>query len=274
LRQIDERSAATDAILFKPATAVRLNPDSFYGTPLPPEEPRAKNPPDGAVIDFYLKSAPSAAVTIDVLDGKGAVVRSYSSAPQPPAPRRALPIADYWLSPPSHLTARAGMNRFVWDLRYSPPADDGTGPQVLPGTYTLRLNAAGRTLTQSLDVTADPRSAASPLELQKRFELSISLWRDMKRAEEVIREGNNLRQSGKLSTDGARILGAAAAGRGGRGGGGSGAPTIASVLGAMGAALSVAESADRTPPATAYELARQSARDLDTLLAQWKSLPK
>ena len=66
-------------MLFKPSTAVRLNPDSFYGTPLPPEEPQAKNPPEGALIDFYLKSAPGAAVTLDVLDAKGEVVRSYSS---------------------------------------------------------------------------------------------------------------------------------------------------------------------------------------------------
>jgi hypothetical protein len=274
LRQIDERSAATDAILFKPAAAVRLNPDSFFGTPLPPEEPQAKNPPEGAVIDFYLKSAPAAAVTLDVLDAKGDVVRSYSSAAQAAAPRRAQPIADYWLTPPSHLSARAGMNRFVWDLRYSPPVEEGTnGPQVMAGTYTVRLTAAGKTLTQSLKVTVDPRSTATPLELQKRFDLSISLWRDMRRAAEVMREGNSLRQGGKLNAEGARILGVSAGGRGGRGGDRGGA-TIVSVLGAMGTALSVAESADRTPPATAYDLARQSAKDLNALLAQWKALPK
>ena len=100
LRQIDERTAATEAVLFKPTTAVRLNPDSFYGTPLPPEEPQAKDPPSGAVIDFYLKSAPAEAVKLEVLDAKGEVVRSYSSTPQAPAPRRAQPIADYWLTPP------------------------------------------------------------------------------------------------------------------------------------------------------------------------------
>ncbi|MEO8373143.1 MAG: hypothetical protein ABI806_28415, partial [Candidatus Solibacter sp.] len=275
LRQIDERSAATDAMLFKPATAVRLNPDSFYGTPLPPEEPQAKNPPEDAVIDFYLKSAPAAAVTLDVLNAKGEVVRSYSSTPQTAAPRRAQPIADYWLTPPSHLTARAGLNRFEWDLRYAPPGPEGVvGPQVMAGTYTVRLTAAGKTLTQPLKVTLDPRSTAAPLELQKRFDLAISLWRDMKRAAEVMREGSNLRQSGKLTAEGARILGAAAGGRGGRGGGGSGAPTIASVLSAMGTALGVAESADRTPPATAYELAHQSAKDFNALLEQWKALPK
>ena len=89
-----------------------------------------------------------------------------------------------------------------------------------------------------------------------------------------MREGAALRQSGKLSAEGARILGAGGGGRGGRGGGGGGTPTIGSVMGSMGTALTVAESADRTPPATAYELARQATKELNTLLAAWKALPK
>ena len=72
------------------------------------------------------------------------------------------------------------MNRFVWDLRYAPPgAEDPendfgrpvNGPQVLPGTYTVRLTVGGRSYTQPLKVTLDPRSTATPAELQKQFDL-------------------------------------------------------------------------------------------------------
>ena len=276
LQQIDERTAASDAVLFKPATAVRFNPDSFFGTPLPPEEPQAKNPPDGAVIDFYLKSAPGGEVRLDVLDAKGEVVRSFSTAAQSGAMRRPQPIADYWLTAPARLSARAGMNRFEWDLRYAPPEQEGStkGPQALPGTYTVRLTVAGRTLSQPLKIVKDPRSTALPLELQKRFDLSIAIWRDLRRAAEVSKLAADKRQAGTLSADAAAIAGVTG---GGRGGGGRAAsatgPTIASVMTALNTALEVAESADRTPPAAAYEIARQAARDLNALLAKWKALP-
>ena len=128
LRQVDERSAATDVVLYRPAAAVRMNPESFFGTPFPPEEPKAKNPPDGAIVDFYLKAAPAGDVTLDILDAKGEVLRSYSSKPQPEAQRRPGAIADIWIAPPSRLTARPGMNRFAWDLRYSIPARKAPSP--------------------------------------------------------------------------------------------------------------------------------------------------
>jgi len=290
LRQVDERSAATDYVLYHPATAVRMNPESFFGTPFPPEEPKAQNPPDGAIVDFYLKAAPSGDVTLEILDAKGEVMRTYSSKPRPETPRRPGAVADYWIPPPSHLTARPGMNRFAWDLRYGAPGEEGAaaGPQVLPGTYTVRLSAAGRGATQPLQVTLDPRSTATPAEIQKRFDLSISLWRDMNRAAEASREGAALRRAlaglrqsaapevaaklNALDADAARILGAGGGGRGGRGGAAAGRTTIAGVTALMGTALGVAESADRTPPATAYEIARQATRDLATLLANWKTL--
>ena len=159
---------------------------------------------------------------------------------------------------------------------------------MLPGTYTVRLTAAGRSATQPLKVTLDPRSTATPAEIQKRFDLSISLWRDMNRAAEASREGAALRRAladrrqaaapdaaaklNALDADAARILGAAGGGRGGRGGAAAGGTTIAGVTALLGTALGVAESADRTPPATAYEIARQASRELTTLLANWKTL--
>ena len=290
LRQVDERSAATDVVLYRPSAAVRMNPEAFFGSPFPPEEPKAQNPPDGAIVDFYLRTAPAGDVTLEILDAKGEVIRAWSSKPRPEAPRRPGAVADIWIAPPSRLTARPGMNRFAWDLRYGGPGEEASvaGPQVLPGTYTVRLTAAGRSYTQPLKVTLDPRSAAAPAEIQKRFDLSISLWRDMNRAAEATREGTALRRAladqrqsaapevatklSALDADAARILGAGGGGRGGRGGAAGGGNTIAGVTALLATALGVAESADRTPPATAYEIARQASRDLATLLANWKTL--
>ena len=154
LRQVDARVASAEAWLYQPATAIRMNPESFTGTPFPPEEPKAKNPPEGAILDYFLKSTPQGEVVLEILDDRNQAIRRYSSQDRTAAPRRPGAVADIWIAPPPRLTARAGMNRFVWDLRYAPPGAEGgaesefgrsaQGPQVLPGTYTARLTD-GRT---------------------------------------------------------------------------------------------------------------------------------
>jgi hypothetical protein len=252
LRQMDEKTAASEAVLFQPANAIRLNPETFSGTPIPPEEPQAKNPPEGAILDYYLKAAGEA--TLEIVDAKGDVVRRFDSKEGAPARRRPAAIADAWFTPPPRLTAKAGANRMVWDLRYTPPGGDGDedlgapvrGPLVMPGTYTVRLNTGGRSYTQPLRVTLDPRSTATPAELQKQFELSMSIWKDMGRAREAARDGEAARIRSGLTR----------------------------VNGQLGTALVVAQSADRTPPATAYDLARRAKAELETLLAEWKAKAK
>jgi hypothetical protein len=242
LRQIDAESASAEALLFKPATAVRLNPEGFFGTPFPPEEPQAKNPPDGALVDYFLKS--DAEVTLEILDAKGAVVRKFSSSDPVSSPRGPQVIADIWIASPQRLAGKAGVNRFVWDLRYElPPVEEGTGgrtvpqgPQVLPGTYQVKLTVAGKSYTQPLKVMPDPRSNATPADLQKQFDLSMSIRRDMERAAEMARKG-------------------------------VAAASLRRINSMLITALGVAGSADRIPPATAYDLAQQASRDLNNLLA-------
>jgi photosystem II stability/assembly factor-like uncharacterized protein len=237
LRQIDEKTAASSVALFKPANAIRLNPQPFTGTPVSLEEPQAKNPPDGAMIDFYLQSAGDA--TLEIVDAKGDVVRRFDTR-DAVSTRKPGTVADGWLENPPHLTGRAGMNRMIWNLRYAAPEGggeddwqvDAQGPQVLPGTYTVRLTAAGRTVSQPLRVVLDPRSKAAPLDLQKQFDLSLAIWRDMGRAAEA-------RKAGK---------------------------PVAEIIAKLKSAMLVAGSADRTPPRVAYELARQAKEELDKLL--------
>ncbi len=169
LRQLDAAAVAADALLFRPAVAVRARVAAFTGTPLPKDEPRAENPPLGAVIDYRLGADATAPVTLEVYDGGGTLVRRYSSADKVPAgdPAR-LHMAPQWFEPPVGLSAAAGMHRFFWPLRWAAPPQLGSGPGpspnpwadgpwAAPGTYRLVLSAGGRRLEQPLEVTPDPR---------------------------------------------------------------------------------------------------------------------
>ncbi len=168
LRQIDNDVAHASAYLFRPANAVEITPGSDNGTPMPRDEPLAENPPYGALIDYYLKSNTSGVIVIEILDPAGEVIRRYASDDKvTPVNPDTLNIPAYWVRTPEVLSTAAGMHRWIWDLRPTPPprpAGGGGGfggrgvPAVLPGTYTVRLTAGGKTYTQPLTVKMDPRT--------------------------------------------------------------------------------------------------------------------
>jgi hypothetical protein len=191
LRQFDSSGRSAETTLFKPQTALRVRANLNTDTPLPPDEPAGENPPDGAMIDYFLSEAATGPVSIEIKDGKGQLVRKYSSADNPRAadPNR-LRIPSYWIRPPQSLSAKAGIQRFLWDMHYTPvegadpefpisatyrnTAPQATSPWVVPGSYTLTLTVDGRTFTQPLNVAMDPRVKASESDLQEQFDLS---WR-------------------------------------------------------------------------------------------------
>jgi len=186
-------SAKIDSQLFKPQTALRvrgnLNPD----TPLPPDEPAGENPPDGAMIDYFLTQDPDNPVTLEIKDSKGQTVRKYSSDDVPVEPdSKKLRIPKYWIRPPQLLSAKAGMHRFLWDMHYTPVPDvepefsiaatyrntapNATSPWVAPGNYTVTLTVDEKTFTQPLTVAMDPRVKTSPADLRQQFDLSWQLY--------------------------------------------------------------------------------------------------
>jgi photosystem II stability/assembly factor-like uncharacterized protein len=284
LRQINDKVAASDVFLYQPTAAIRMNSEAFLGTPFPQETPHAQNPPDGACLDYYLKSAASGEVTLEILDSKNQLVRRYSTTDRPSAQPRRQAIADVWIVPPPRLTARAGMNRFVWDLRY-PAADAAArGPQVLPGIYQLRLTVSGQHYTQPLKVTLDPRSTATPIDLAKQFELATKVSSQLGKNAQLTGQISALRRQidelKKKSTDAALLTllasvdAAAEKIAGARGSRAATAPP--SGLGAVQADLNavngVVDSSDRTPPAQAYALYEQAAHNFTTQLANWEAL--
>lgn len=140
-----------------------------------------ENPPGGALIDYYLKSASADAVTLEILDTGGQLVRRYSSADRPRAQNpRTSDVPAVWARTPEPLAATAGMHRFAWDLHYAAPTDGapggrgggrggGGGPWVLPGEYTVKLTAQGRSYNQPLTVKMDPRVSVSLTDLQTQL---------------------------------------------------------------------------------------------------------
>ncbi len=201
LRQLSDQVAQADAWLFPPQEAVRVRPGSDDGTPLPPDEPAGENPPDGAMIDFCLRSVPAAPVTLEILDQAGKIVRRYSSADQPQKINpETLNIPAFWAHPPSPLPAAPGMHRFVWDLRYEGIGGarrgrfGGGGPWAPPGRYTVKLTVNGQTHTQSLTVKMDPRSKAALGDLQKQFELAQQINSLLNQVSQNTREANRLQE--------------------------------------------------------------------------------
>jgi hypothetical protein len=177
LRQMSASVAAASAYLFKPATAYRFvraggtGGGTFdEGTPFPADEPQAKNPPYGAILDYNL-NAP-ATVRLTIADAAGHVVRRWSSTDQPQRiDYDALDIPAYWVTPAQPPSGDPGAHRFVWDLRYR-TAD---GPLVVPGRYTVTLTAKGRSTSVPLTVARDPRNPATVAGLQRQFDLAVAV---------------------------------------------------------------------------------------------------
>lgn len=163
LRQITDKVAAADAYLFAPADAFNLPPGTDNGTPLQKDEPLAENAPNGAVIDYFLKAAPSTPVTIEILNAGGQVIRSFSSVTPPPAEPPPQTVTILWKALFESVSTSAGMHRVTWDLRPTPAGGGGRGGRgggaggPVTGTFTVKLTANGQTYTQPLTVKPDPR---------------------------------------------------------------------------------------------------------------------
>jgi hypothetical protein len=173
LRQLSTAMAREDAVLFQPTDAIQIITGGDNGTPQPRDEPLADNPPAGAMIDFYLRRNASGPVTLEIIDPSGEVIRKYSSEDKFPAvdPDR-LNYPPFWARTQEPLPATAGMHRWIWDYRPTPPQRGAGGPgggggggffgrgaqSALPGTYTVRLTVNGKSQTAPLVVKADPRA--------------------------------------------------------------------------------------------------------------------
>ncbi len=221
LRQIEQSTANADAFLFKPASAYRVKRSTYSDTPIPPDEPSGENPPDGAIVDYFLASSARGPVTLEILDAHGDVARRFAGTDKPEMTQEQLEkqlIPLYWVRPFKALSTDAGMHRWVWDLHY--PAPDSLrheypisavphatprvplGPPAVPGEYTVRLTAGGHTFSAPLTVKIDPRVKATAADLEQQFQTQSRLASVITNSTHAIQEARSLHdQLDKLSAD-------------------------------------------------------------------------
>ena len=255
LRQLDPSALKT--ALLRPVEAIRAIHDTFPGTPLPLDTPTAKNPPEGAVLDYFLDTA--SGVTLEMFDSHHETVRRFSSQDLAKPLPAGLPIATGWLSSQQPPSAHVGLNRFVWNLRYPPAVEevDGDtgsrvdGPFVAPGTYSIRLTVAGQTFTQPLTVKLDPRSVATSDEIARQTELAEKAWGQLRQASALLSATSKLSPGDPAA---APVLA------------GKGRP-LKSIVSGLTSVINVAMSADREPPQSAYTIYDECAASLAASIA-------
>ncbi|MGC2802019.1 MAG: hypothetical protein WCA41_09300 [Candidatus Acidiferrum sp.] len=300
LRQWSAKLTNADAWLFEPQTTYRVRPGADQGTPFPLDEPQAENSPTGAVVDFYLKEKSTDAVKLEIFDAAGKLVRRYSSTDevQKINPDQ-IDIPMYWFPEEKPLSADAGMHRFVWDLRYAFAGTrrrsrrGGGGPLAVPGRYTVKLTAAGKTMSAPLVLKMDPRVKTSTADLERQFLLASKLAAGVgdfsaaaQQADDLQKQiaarskeaSGNAELAAALDDLGKKVGGVAGSGAGGGYGyfgfsvPGKEPTTLRQVSTAYGALMGIVESADVAPTADdAAASAKWEAAGKATL-ARWEEI--
>jgi photosystem II stability/assembly factor-like uncharacterized protein len=209
--------------LIRPQNGIRVHWDNHQETPLQAQTPAGKNPPDGAILDYYLNATPKSDITLDILNEQGKRVREYSSLTPSRVP--SVPnVPEYWFAGPDILEKSAGAHRFVWNLREDdPPAltysyygnlldyteytltdhaipgetprYQPQGPLVPPGKYEVVLNVDGKSYRQPLTVELDPRVHVPAGDLARQFELGDNIAGVMRVSYSAFNEVSKLRSA-------------------------------------------------------------------------------
>lgn len=206
------------SILYKPQTAYRVRWNMNPDTPLPQEEPAGQNPPDGAIIDYYLENN-CTSLSMEIYNAAGQLIRRYTSKDT----LYTIPADNtppYWIRPQQVLPATAGSHRFLWDMHYQPlnvpasypiaatymnTAPDPSAPWVLPGTYRVKLLADGMQYDQVIEVKMDPRVKTPAPALKQQHDLSIVCYEGRKKCMTALTEVHQLRAMLQASLTSAEI---------------------------------------------------------------------
>jgi len=252
---------AQHQVLYKPQTAIRVRWNMNTDTPLPPEEPSGQNPPDGAIIDYYLAENAVGAVTLEIKDAAGKLVRTYSSNDLPiTIPPGNVPL--YWIRPQQILSAAAGQHRFLWDMHYTPlntvpsfpiaainhnTAPIPSSPWVMPGNYSAVLTVNGKTYMQNLEVKIDPRVKTPVSDLQQQFSLSVNCYEQVLKAKKYIDALNVAANKQGLAPETKQAMKALAGTVVGRRRGGGTANSFGAIAGSFESLISLMQGADVAP---------------------------
>ncbi|UCF19003.1 MAG: glycosyl hydrolase, partial [Gemmatimonadota bacterium] len=186
LYQLDDEVARAAVHLYQPRPAYRMRGASFRGS-VPGV---GANPPNGVVVRYYLQEKPEDEVTLTFLEADGSVIREYSSKAEEDDEE-------------GEVKAEAGMNSFVWDLRYPDAsrfpglimwAGSLDGPRAVPGSYQVRLTVGERSLTQSFELLKDSRVSATQADLQEQFDFLIRIRDRVSEANDAVGRIRDIRK--------------------------------------------------------------------------------
>ena len=201
LRQFSEDVTKQDAHLYTPGPAYRIQAGAEGEHH--PSKRTGQNPPAGAVIYYYLKDLPKAGTEtkLEILDASGKVIRKYSSAEtqlldEPPSPDDKKPEKE--------IKPDAGLNRFVWDLRYEEAHrvpgyylweynGGAKGPVAAPGQYQVRLTVGGFSQLAPLEVKLDPRVSVSQADLAQQFAMLSQIHEELNRVYDTVNQIQDVR---------------------------------------------------------------------------------
>lgn len=310
LEQLSAAAADRQVQLFRPESAIRVQANINQDTPFPPEVPHGKNPPQGVVIDYYLRQ-PARDVQLQILDAKGHLVRSYSNGPIAPLEQPLPPTPAFWARPLRPLPATAGEHRVTWNMRYpAPPAlffDQSMaavpgdtpfvpeGPMALPGEYTIKLTVDGNSYTQPVLIKQDPRLDDSPAAMDgMRAQLAlaqqiVAVITASKNAYDQgkgldteltsLRAGASKGMASTLRKQTAEVIGSAKDASIGLSGGSYAVPPVKGITsfsrinGQASALLEMVESSsDQAPVPSLYRTYADLCRDFNATSDAWKSL--
>ncbi len=310
LEQLTATLASRPVQLFRPRTAIRVQANIDQDTPFPPEVPHGENPPQGVVVDYYLKE-PARNVELQIFDSKGNLVRVYSSAPIAPLDQPLPPTPAFWVRLFQPLPTTAGEHRVTWDMRYPTPAavffDQSMGavpaetpwipegPMALPGDYMVKLTVDGVSYIQPARLKQDPRlddSAAAVDAMRRQLALAQQIMAVMSASKSAFERGQALNakptarsarvasKSGKtLQRQIAKLTGTVTDASIGLSGGSyavapvKGVTSFSRINGQASALLEMVEaSSDGAPVASFYRASSDLRHDLNATLAAWQSL--
>jgi photosystem II stability/assembly factor-like uncharacterized protein len=305
LRQWSSRVAREPLHLFAPQTAVRFRWNRNTDTPLPPEIPAGQNPPDGAIINYFLTDSSRGEVKLEIFDAQNHLVRRYSSADQPkPIDKIAAenPIPMYWVRPQQILSSEAGFHRFVWDLHYAPPdslnhefpisaiyrntPELPLGAMALPGRYVVKLTVNGKSQEQPLNLRMDPRIKTPTGELRAQFEMETGAVRGMNESFKSLGQVRSVQEQltnrstevgssplavslSSVAKKVAELEGSAESSFFGVPANGKRPENFSTLNQHFGNLLAVADSADSAPTSQAQNVYREEVEALQTLESQW-----
>ena len=218
LRQVTAANVSANTILFKPQASFRVRWSMYTDTPLPPEEPAGQNPPDGTIINYYLKEN-ARGVTLEILDESQKVIRKFTSEDKPYSIPADVNIPLYWIRPQEILSRVSGSHRFLWDQHYAPlevpasypisatygqTAPEFTSPWAMPGNYTVKLTVDENSSIQPLKIVMDPRVKTSNSDLALQHDLSLICYQHRKQLLTVLKELDRFREQIKSALQNAK----------------------------------------------------------------------